>query len=238
MPCWLHFCSIFGLRSLLDTHLYQKRGFSRNPLKTNEKSTFLTPRRLEHRPKIAPRRLQEVIFLLVNFHLDVGLILVPFWLPKCLPLGTLLALKIVQKNDPKMDCLKGRSKIAPRAPKTPPRRPPDPPRRAPGPPKRLPGAPRMAVSGCGCFWLWPLWLLAPNNSKSSRTCRKKEVDNGHPRWSLALATQKPKALSQLSEPRGWRRWSREALFNNSSFTQNPNPTSWCRAMTRKYKIND
>ena len=56
--------------------------------------------------------------------------------------------------------------------------------------------------------------LQPNNSKSSKTCRKKEVDNGHPQWSLALATQKPKALSQLSEPRGWRRWSREALFNN------------------------
>ena len=52
--------------------------------------------------------------------------MVPFAPPKGLPFGTLLALKIDQKIDPKSDCLKGRSKIAPRAPKTLPRRPPDP----------------------------------------------------------------------------------------------------------------
>ena len=46
----------------------------------------------------------------------MGAIWVPFGLPKCLPFGTLLALKIAQKIDPKSDCLKGRSKIAPRAP--------------------------------------------------------------------------------------------------------------------------
>ena len=47
-----------------------------------------------------------------------------FWLPKWLPLGTLLATKIDKKNDPKLDCPKSRSKIAPRRPrrpKTPPR---------------------------------------------------------------------------------------------------------------------
>ena len=60
-PCWPHFCSMFGLRSLLDTHLYQKRRCSRKPLKTNEKSTFLTPRRLGNQAQINPRRLQEVI---------------------------------------------------------------------------------------------------------------------------------------------------------------------------------
>ena len=63
----------------------------------------------------------------------------PFWLPKCLPFGTLLALKIDQKIDPKSDCLKGRSKNAPRAPKTLPRRPPDLPGEPQDPLRRLPG---------------------------------------------------------------------------------------------------
>ena len=57
----------FGLGSLLDTHLYKKRGCSRKCL--NEKSTFLPPRRLGNRPQIAPRRLQEVTFSLLNLHL-------------------------------------------------------------------------------------------------------------------------------------------------------------------------
>ena len=68
------------------------------------------------RPKIDPSRSQEVSFPLFNFDLVFESTLVPFWFPKCLPLGTLLASKIDQKNDPKSDCLEGRSKIAPRAP--------------------------------------------------------------------------------------------------------------------------
>ena len=98
MPCWLPFCSIFGLRSLLDTHLYQKRGFSRKALKTNEKSIFLTPRRSGNRANFDPRRLQEVISSLLNLHLDFGSIFAPFCLPKCLPLGTLFAPKIHPKK--------------------------------------------------------------------------------------------------------------------------------------------
>ena len=108
----------------------------------------------QDRPKTAPRRSQDGLegyfFALENrfrFCIILGSILAPFWLPKCLPLGTLLALKIDQKNDPKSDCLKGRSKIAPRAPKSPPRGLQDPPR----PPKRGPRAaksgPREAKSG-------------------------------------------------------------------------------------------
>ena len=49
---------------LNELHNYRKSHFV---LKTIEKSTFLTPRRLEHRSKIAPRRLQEVTFSLLNF---------------------------------------------------------------------------------------------------------------------------------------------------------------------------
>ena len=83
-----------GVKTALETIFFEKSEISRKPLKTNEKSTFLTPRRLEHRPKIAPRRLQEVICWLLNLHLDFVLIFAPFWLPKCLPLGTLFAPKI------------------------------------------------------------------------------------------------------------------------------------------------
>jgi hypothetical protein len=116
-PFSLPFCSIFGLRSLLDTHLYQKRGRSRKPLKTNEKSTFLTSIRLGNRPQIAPRRLQEVICSLLNLHLDLGSIFAPFWLPKCLPLGTLFAPKIDPKNHQKSKC----PKVGPRPPNFAPR---------------------------------------------------------------------------------------------------------------------
>ena len=84
VPFWLHFCSIFGLGSLLDTHLYQKRGFSRNLLKTNEKSRFVTPRRSGNRANFDPRRLQEVIISLLNLHLAFWSIFAPSGLPKCI----------------------------------------------------------------------------------------------------------------------------------------------------------
>jgi len=70
------------------------------------------------RPKIDPSRSQEATFSVLNFDLNLGSILVPFWLPKCLPLGTLLATKIDPKNDPKFDCSKCRVQIATRPPKT------------------------------------------------------------------------------------------------------------------------
>ena len=142
-PCWPHFCSIFGLRSLLDTHLYQKRGFSRKPLTTNEKSTFLTPRCLGHRPKIAPRRLQEATFSLLNLHLFFWLIFAPFWLPKCLPLGTLFAPKIAPKNNQKSKCPKSRPKTTQFRPKTAQDRP----KRLQEAPKRVPRSPKSTPRG-------------------------------------------------------------------------------------------
>ena len=114
------------------------------------------------RPKIDPSRSQEATFSLLNFDLVLGSILVPFWLPKCLPLGTLLATQIDQKNDSKFDCSKCRLKIATRPPKTSPgppqerpktpqdhpktpqepaKRPPRPPKGTPRPPQDLPRAP-------------------------------------------------------------------------------------------------
>ena len=95
------------------------------------------------RPKIDPSRFQEATFSLLNFDLVFLSILAPFCLPKCLPLGTLLATKIDKKIDPKLNCSKGRSKIAPRAPKTLPRGPPDLPGEPQDPPRGLLDLPRM-----------------------------------------------------------------------------------------------
>jgi hypothetical protein len=141
--------------------------------------------------------------------------LAPFWLPKCLPLGTLLALQIDQKNDPKSDCLQGRSKIAPRAPKTLPRRPPeppgmpqDPPRGLPdlprtpsGCPKKLPGSPRTTQNVFRS--IWPNNLFRKNRKiRNRRKHVEKKVDIGLPRWSLTSVAQKSKALSQRSNTEG------------------------------------
>ena len=112
-----------------------------------------------------------------------------FWLPKGLPFGTLLALKIDQKIDPKSDCLKGRSKITPRAPKTLPRRPPDPsgqprdpPRQLPDPPRAppdalpdLPGGPEMVFRS-----IWPNNLFRKQlNFEIVKKCGKKRQRRQH-----------------------------------------------------------
>ena len=119
----------------------------------------------------------------------------PFWLPKCLPLGTLLALKIDQKNDPKSDCLEGRSKVAPRAPKTLPRRPPDPPRTPQedswtpsGCPRGPPGPPRTTQN----FFrsIWPNNLFRKN--RKSRNRRKHvEKKRGRQRSSTVVTHIRP-----------------------------------------------
>ena len=54
--------------------------------------------------------------------------------------------------------------------------------------------------------------LGINNLSGKKSRKKKSttvIHSGHPHRS----SQKPKALSKRSEPRGWRRWSRNALFN-------------------------
>ena len=94
------------------------------------------------RPKVDPSRSQEAIFSILNFDLILGSIFIPFWLPKCLPLGTLLATKIIQKNSrspqysprspqdgPKI------GQDGPRAPKTTPRCPQGAPKTSQDPPK-------------------------------------------------------------------------------------------------------
>ena len=98
-------------------------------------------------PKIDPRRSQETTFSLLNFDLVLGSILAPFWLPKCLPLGTLLATKIDQKINQKLDCSKCRPKIATRPPKT-----------SPGPPKTLPRGPRAPILNDFGFQLGGFWI--------------------------------------------------------------------------------
>ena len=147
MPFRLHFCSIFGLGSLLNTHLDQKRGFSRKPLKTNEKSIFLTPRRIGNQPEIAPRRLQEVTFSLLNLHLFFLSIYSPFGLPKCLPLDTLFAPKIVSKNHKKNQVPQKSPQDHTISPQDGPRSPQEAPRGSQEPPKRLPRSSKSTLRG-------------------------------------------------------------------------------------------
>ena len=76
-----------------------------------------------------------------------------FCLPKCLPLGTLLATKTNQKIDRKLDCSKCRPKIAQRSPQDRPRPPQERPKTAqahpkttPRPPKSSPRPPKNALN--------------------------------------------------------------------------------------------
>jgi hypothetical protein len=176
----------------------------------------------QDRPKTAPRRSQDDLegyfFALENrlrFLIILGSILAPFWLPKCLPLGTLLALQIDQKNDPKSDCLQGRSKIAPRAPKTLPRRPPeppgmpqdsprglpDPPRTPSGCPKKLPGSPRTTQNVFRSSWpnnLFRKNRKIRNRRKMSKTKSTMSIHGGRSTQSLA----KIESRWQRPEPQG------------------------------------
>ena len=88
------------------------------------------------------------------------------------------------------------SQDAPRTPSDPLKTPQDPPKT---PPKSLPG-PSWTVQKIENF------EIVENMSKKSRP------------WSPTMVTQyhrskESKVSSQQSNPRGWRRWSREALFN-------------------------
>ena len=117
-------------------------------------------------------------------------------------------------------------KVAPRSPQERPRRSQDAPRTPPGPPKRPPGPPPDAQEAL------PDPLGRPKTfSESSGPITffgkiekfeivekkvEKKVDNGHPQWLPALVLTKTKSTFKTVEHRGWRRWSREALFNNLS----------------------
>ena len=57
-----------GPKTALETIFFAKSEFSRKPLKTNEKSTFLSPRGDPKRPKIVPRSFQDdLISLFFSF---------------------------------------------------------------------------------------------------------------------------------------------------------------------------
>ena len=104
-----------GLKTALETIFVEKRECSRNLIKTNGFSTFLTPRSIPKRPKIVLRRpqdgLEEVFFshrflssILVGLGFDFGSLWAPFWEPKSVIFGIDLLMIFA--------C---RSEIAPRA---------------------------------------------------------------------------------------------------------------------------
>ena len=104
-----------GLKTALETIFVEKRECSRNLVKTNGFSTFLTPRSIPKRPKIVLRRpqdgLEEVFFshrflssILVGLGSDLGSLWAPFWEPTSVIFGIDLLMIFA--------C---RSEIAPRA---------------------------------------------------------------------------------------------------------------------------
>ena len=100
----------------------------------------------------------------------------------------------------------------------------DAPRRAPGPPKRPPGPPPDAPrSPPGALLttqnvfrsIWPNNLFRKNLKLRNRQKKvKKKSKKSHPQWLPALVLTKTKSTFKTVEHRGWRRWSREALFNS------------------------
>ena len=107
----------------------------------------MTPRRIGNRAKIDPRRLQEVIFSLLNLHLNFGSIFDPYWLPKCLPLGPLFAPKIDPQIQEASKTLPRRPKRPPRGSQVTPKRSQEAAKRPQEAPKRLPRGPRRQLRG-------------------------------------------------------------------------------------------
>ena len=95
----------------------------------------------------------------------------------------------------------------------------DAPKRSPGPP---PGRPKTFSEASGPITFFGKIAkveIVENMSKKKRSTAV--IHGGHPHPS----SQKPRALSKRSEPRGWRRWSREALFNKNKSMMTSNPLS-------------
>ena len=79
-------------------------------------------------------------------------------------------------------------------------------------PRCPPETPRTTQNAFRSIWANILFhknLKSRNRRKHVKKKSTTVIHGGHPHPS----SQKPKALSKRSEPRGWRRWSREALFN-------------------------
>jgi hypothetical protein len=194
-------------KHVLKLNFVKKADFHKTIVKPLPKSTKWpkTGRYIRLRwPQDASKTILKSVFSLlkIDFNFDSfwGRFWLPFWLPESLPFGTLLELNIDQKIDPTSDCLKGRSKIAPRPPKTLPRRPPDPPREPQDPPRRLPdpsrtppdtlpdppGRPKMLFRR-----IWPNDVFRKKQKLRTRGKHvEKKVDNGHPQWSPAMVLTK------------------------------------------------
>ena len=206
----------FRLKCLLNAYLHEKREFCSRIGFSNTKMLFRTPRWPPKCPKIAPRRLQEGLekhlfstsflpSILVHFWSRFGSLLAPFWAPKTTPKSLQKSIKnrLATRWPPRP--LQDRPRASQDAPRTPPdplKTPQDPPKT---PPKSLPG-PSWTVQKIENF------EIVENMSKKSRP------------WSPTMVTQyhrskESKVSSQQSNPRGWRRWSREALFNPPPLAQ-------------------
>ena len=196
-----------------------------NSGETTRISLFLPPQWLPKTSQNRPKRLPREAFFRLRFRLRFWNDFGPILAPQTPPFGHPFRSQNRSKKRSKIHLQKRwpqeRPKTPPRGSQDAPGRPRDPPRRpqeAPRTPQEDPRSsprgprepPREPKSPPGS----PQDLCAQPSSKKFEIVEnksKKRVDNGHPPWSLATVAQKPKALSKRSNPRGWRRWSREAL---------------------------
>ena len=189
-------------------------------------------------PQIGPRRLQDVsktvlkgIFSLLKIDFDFESFWDRFWLHFGSQNASLWAPFWRSKSIKKTIRNRTASKVAPRSPQerprpsqdaprtlpesprtpqeasqTPPGPPPDAPRSSPDPP----GRPKtFSEASVPITFFGKIEKFEIVEKKS-----KKKVDNGHPQWLPALVLTKTESTFKTVEHKGWRRWSREALFNN------------------------
>ena len=182
------------------------------------------PKTTQNRPKRLPRTSFFRPRFRPRFRYDFGRILAPKMPPFGHPFGAQNRSKKRSEIGLPPRSLQDRPKSAQDPPKTPP----GPPRRAPGLPKRPPGPPSDAPRSPpgpprttqNVFRsIWPNNLFRKNRKIRNRRKKvEKKVDNGHPQWLPALVLTKTKSTFKTVEHRGWRRWSREALFNKKDIS--------------------
>ena len=174
--------------------------------KTYEKKHFFTARRRPKRPKFGQGRFQEATFSILNFDLFFGSNFVSFCLPKCLPLGTLLASKSIKK------WIRNRTaqEVAPRSPPERPR----PSQDAPEPPRTPQDALRNPHDGPGCLQkAFPNHLAQqPFSGKTTTSKSSKDVEKVKKNIMFLHDGLSAESLVKTESPfatvGGWRRWSR------------------------------
>ena len=177
------------------------------------------PKTAQERPKIAqdrPKSLPRGNFFALKFRprfgIDFGSMLAPKMPPFWHPFGG----QNRSKNRSEIGLLKKSLQDRPKTAQDRPKMPPGPPRSSQDALPDPSGRPQKAAdalpdpSGRSQMFFRSIWS---KKSELVEKIRKKSRQRSSTVVTRIGRSQKPKALSQRSEPRGWRRWSREALLN-------------------------